>query len=287
MRGVLFVLLLAIGCRTSEIARDHVSAIAPVSASVSVAETPPPPPPPAPPPATDPTNDDVAALVLRDYDRATHRVQTTAVDAGVGVGTAIDVVASSGDVLHTFVDPSLGTGGVHVEQLRGEDWASGKILAWVVVGTQPGLCGIAQGFIALLAGKSVVALAPWDGSCGPSYHASFATVQARGVVLEEQGGSGEDGVSEESNRVWIVAGPRLKQAGEARRSFEETWTHAIAGTTRKMDSTLACDPTGLLVTERWQFTSDATQKTKNVTRVLRYTLRGDSLVVPTRPDPTP
>src|SRR5690348_3429548 len=101
MRGAPFVLLLAIGCRTSKIERDPVSAIAPVSASASVAES--------PPPATDPTDDDIAALVLRDYDRATHRVRTTAVDAGVGV-----------------VDPSLGAGGVHVERLRGEDWASGK-----------------------------------------------------------------------------------------------------------------------------------------------------------------
>lgn len=287
MRGVSFVLLLAVGCRTSEIARDRVSAVAPVSASVSVAESPPP-PPPAPPQASDLTNDDVAALVLRDFDRATHHVRTTAVDAGFGVSDAIDVVASNGDVVHTFVDPSLGAGGVHVERLRGDDWAKSDLVAWVVVGMQPGMCGFGQGFLALVEGRTVRALAPWSGSCGTPYHASFLTAAGRGALLEEEDeNGGEDGVGEVSDRVWLVSGARWKLAGNVRREQTENWVHATPGWDSKMDSTVAGDASGIVVNERWYFTSESTQKTTDRTRTLRYTLRGDSLVVPRNPAPTP
>ena len=282
------MLLFASACRSKPIARDPApSAASSVTASVSTsaAVAPAPPPPPAPP--IELSDDDVAAIVLRDYDRASHHVSTTANDAGLGPGEAIDVFASNGDVMHTFVDAEIGKGGVRVTRLRGEGWASADVLAWVVVGAQLGLCSVGNGFITLLEGKRAIAVARWEGSCSTPYRATFATAQGRGLVLEEEGGSGEDGVSEATNRVWVVSGARFEQAGDVRRSFQETWTHAIAGTTRKMDSTLAGDPSGVLVTEHWHFTTDSSGKTKDVTRTLRYTLRGDSLVVPTNPDPTP
>ncbi|HEY1957607.1 MAG TPA: hypothetical protein VGH28_18435 [Polyangiaceae bacterium] len=287
--GVLF--LLAAACRTNAIHEDArpiatatATATVTASATVSVAEA----PPPAPPPVTKLSHDEVAELVLRDYDSASHRVKTKSVgDGGVDVLQAIDVTASNGDVMHTYVDATLGKGGVHVEELRGEGWASGDLVAWVVVGTQPGLCSVGQGFLALLQEKRVLAIAPWEGSCATPYRASFVTAAGRGLLLEEDGSSGEDGASEQTNRIWLVSGARWKRAGSVRRTFEETWTHAIAGTTRKMDSTIAGDASGLVVSERWHFTSDSTQKTTHRTRAVRYTLRGDSLIAPPLPDPTP
>ena len=239
------------------------------------------------------TDEDIARLTLDGYDTAKHRVTTRRLppDAGPLAG-AYEVRASTGAAVIAWPDkPSVDRGDVHVIKRHGEDWAAGDVLAWVIVGAQPGLCMGEQGFMVLFKERLIVALTPWMGSCMTTSHdVRFVTVQERDVMLEEDGDTGEDPVTGGEYNVWVISGSAWKNVGRVSRTYEETREpYAVAGYARKMAASIQGTPAGIVATETWRFEPLQGSSTKLVvrTRVKTYTLHGDTLSVPSAPYPTP
>jgi hypothetical protein len=282
MRGWIVAMVLA-GCSKPSAHQDPVvpSTEGVVDAGMSA---------PATPPSTELSDDDIAALTLDGYDSSTHHVKTltAAPDAGP-LPDAYKVRASTGAVVVTYAAPARGV--VHVVSHRGEDWAAGHVLAWVIVGEMPSLCSSEQGFLVLLKERTVVALAPWTGSCVTTpHHARFDTVQGRGVLLEEDGDAGEEGVTGTEYNVWVVSQAAWKNTGRVARTYEETRDpYPVAGYARKMDAAIAGTPAGLAATETWHFEPLPGSAGKRLVRkrTQTYTLHGDTLTVPPSPYPTP
>jgi hypothetical protein len=234
------------------------------------------------------SDDEIASLVLRDYDPATHKVKTTPPLADAGDPDAYGVRPRTGAVLFTHAEDPAAKGSIHVESHLGDDWANGDLLARVVVGVQPGFCTSREGFLVLLSQHAVVAIAPWVGGCESSSTDRFVTAQGRSLLLEPAQGTGEDGVSEAYDRVWLLTGRTWKEVGHVTRAYEETFEPGpLKGYKRKWEATITGDATGLVSAETWHFTSEATQKTTERTRTRTYTLHGDTLVEPPVPDPRP
>jgi hypothetical protein len=291
VRAIFFVVLMACA-KPSPITRDFHSAEppppshvdpSPVASSSDAGVT----PPRGPARLTD---DDIAALVLADYDRRTHRVKTLprASDAGVDDLPSFGVRSSSGRVLQTHAESEKKRGEVRVVTRPGADWAANETLAWVLVGEELGLCANDAGFLALV-GSNAVVVAPWSGSCGTEPHeVRFVSSQGRNALLERDGDAGEDSVSERSDRVWLASANAWVLAGNVRTSLEETRNPVVAGMLRTMTANIVATPSAFVSTERWTFTPiDPSHKPIVRTRVRNITLRGDALVQSTQPDPTP
>ncbi len=245
---------------------------------------------PATPPSTELGDEDIAALTLDGYDTSTHRVKTLTAPPDAGpLPDAYKVRASNGAVVVTYATKARGD--VHVVSRRGEDWAAGHVLAWVIVGEMPSLCSSEQGFLVLLKERTVVALAPWTGSCvTPEHHARFDTAQGRGVLLEEDGDAGEDGMTGTEYNVWVVSQATWKNAGRVPRTYDETRDpYPVASYARKMDAVIAGTPAGLVATETWHFEPLPGSAGKRLVRkrTQTYTLHGDTLTVPPSTYPTP